>query len=169
MIDLSSLLLNLSGLDESAKKAEGWRWYQQLYLSDPEKPHIGILPLHDAEKVIFHDRTFDHAFYKSSNYRLYPKRKDAIDATRLARVRWIGPLIAGEVADSSCYEVVALNGRPGVPNRVYIAHQFSYLVFLEPRANSVAVQWRFSSAFPSSPEYIRTRVNIGTWLWSSPK
>lgn len=121
MIDLSSLLLNLSGLDESAKKAEGWRWYQQLYLSDPEKPHIGTLPLHDAEKAIFHDRTFDHAFYKSSNYRLYPKRKDVIDATRLARVRWIGPLIAGEVANSSCYEVVALSGRPGVPNRVYIA------------------------------------------------
>lgn len=167
VIDLDALKLNFKGLSEEQKKAEGWRWYKLLYLTDPEKP-VGIHELHDGEKAIFHDRTFDHAFFKSSNYQLHPKRKDLVDYVRLERVRWIEVLISGQVPYSSCFEVVALSGRPGIPNRVYIAHSHSYLVFLEPRTNSPDLQWRFSSAYPSSPNYITSKVTgPGTMIWTN--
>ena len=165
VIDLDALKLNLKGLTEEEKRAAGWTWYQQLYLTDPEKP-IGILDLHDGEKALFHDRTFDHAFYRSSNYQLYPKKKDLIDFVRLERVRWIAPLICGQVSQSSCFEVVALSGRPGITNRVYLAHGQSYLVFLEPRA-ATDVQWKFSSAFPSTPGYIQSKVTSGSLIWTN--
>lgn len=166
-VNLDSLKLDLRGKTEQEKRDEGWKWYQQLYLTDPEKP-IGIHELHDGEQVIFHDRTFDHAFFKSSDYQLHPKRKDLVDYVRLERVRWIGVLISGQVPSSSCFEVLALSGRPGIPNRAYLAHNHSYLVFLEPRLNSPDLQWRFSSAFPSSPNYIFTKVTgPGSLIWTN--
>lgn len=167
MVNLATIKLDLRGLDESAKRSQGWDWYQKLYLIEPNKPHIGIHALHDSEKVIFHGTTFDHAFYKSSNYKLHPKRKDVVDDSRIERVRWIAPLIAGLVPNSSCWEVVALNGRPGIPNRVYVAHGQSYLVWLEPRAETDPIRWKFMSAFPTFPKYIQDKVMIGTQLWTN--
>lgn len=167
-VNLSKLKIDLSALDDDSKRAEGWNWYKTLYLTEPNKNNIGIISLHDDDKAIFHGTTFDHAFFKSSNYQLHPRRKDVIDESRLERVRWIGPLIAGLVPHSSCWEVVALNGRPGIPNRVYVAHSQSYLVWLEPRANQQTVQWKFMSAFPTFPKYINDKVtNVGTKIWTS--
>jgi hypothetical protein len=163
-IDLLSIKLVLRGLTQEDKRKQGWDLYKQLYLLQAGK-NIGIHTLHDGEKVIFHGTTFDHAFYKSSNYTLYPKRKDVLDDERVERVRWIGHLIKGEIPSSSCWEVVSASGRPGTPNRVYVAQRESYLVWLEPRSNTDEVRWKFMSAFPAFPKYIKNKVLVGQCIW----
>lgn len=168
-VDLLSILLLFPGKSQERMREIGFEWYQKLYLTEPGKVgYIGIHELQNQERVLFHRKTFDHAFYKSSNYKLHQRRKDVIDCQRLQRVRWIGPLISGLVENSSCWEVTSLNGRPGLPNRAYVSHTQKYVVWLEARANSPDVTWKFMSAFPVYPDYIMKKVMVGNRIWRRP-
>jgi hypothetical protein len=165
-LDLHTLLLDLGGKSHEEKVQEGRRIYKQLYLTHETKP-IGIFTLHDGEQVIFYEDSFDHAFYKSSNYQLYPKRKDLLDDERLKRIRWIGAVLLGKVPDSSCWEVQAGSGRHATqPNRVYVVDRPCYVVWLEPRKDRGQVAWKFMSAYPANPKHLIEKCKQGACVWS---
>ena len=120
--------------------------------------------LHDGERVIFHENRFDHAFFTSTRIEQYPDLKDRLDDSRVARLRWIGEVIAGRVPQSACWEVIGRHGRPGIPNRLYVVYSH-YVVWLEPRDADKAVPWKFSTAYQANPKYIRDKTKGGTCLW----
>jgi hypothetical protein len=166
MVDLSALLLSLNSLSADEKVSLGRDWYSKTYL---DQKLFGIHKLHDDEYVMFHGNRFEHAFFTSTDLIRKPLDKSVPDYGRIARVRWIGEVIAGRVPQSACWEVTANSGRPGIPNRLYVVYKPCYVVWLEPRTPSSEhqppVEWRFSSAYPIFPQYIRDKTRGENVIW----
>ena len=81
-------------------------------------------------------------------------------------LRWIAPLIRGEVPGSECWEVPSPTGRRRPPNRLYIIWDERYVVWLEPREK---VGWKFSSAYEKTSGTIRDYCRGGGKIWTGKK
>lgn len=159
-MDLTSLLLRLDALDTAQIEQLGRDWYHQLYITTAPGRY-GVLQAHDGQDVIFWADRFEHAFFTSSDRARYPNRKDKLAEDRIARVRWIGEVIAGQVPGSACWEGASPQGRLGQDNRLYVVSSERYVVWLEPTKRG----WKFSTAYPAWPVDIRRYCNSGRKMW----
>ncbi len=143
--DLIQLKEDFSGLDLAQAEHKGRELFRELYL-DGEKP-FGIRRTHDQETVIFHLRAqfgFEHSFFTSSDLIGHPYRKDVLDLSRLERIRWIGPLIQGEIEGAEYRrETFWRKGKP-FHKRLYLIREERYLVWLEPHMRG---GWKFATAY----------------------
>jgi hypothetical protein len=157
--DLESLLISLDGMALDEIELYARHLYRQAYLN---KGHVGIHKTHDEHLLVFHGRTFDHAFYTTSDKLCHPERKDVLRKGSIERIRWIGALAAGEVPGSACFEVPSPTGRRRPPNRFYAVFETPFVVWLEPRTDG---GWNFASAYPLSIEEIRKHQRGGRTVW----
>jgi hypothetical protein len=137
----------------------GRRLYSEIYLTSG---HYGLHRTHDGQLLVFHGRTFDHAFYTTSDRLCHPERKDVLRKGSVERIRWIGQLIAGLVPGSACFEVPSPTGRIRPPNRFYAVFTTPFVVWLEPRKTG---GWNFATAYPLSIEDIRKYQRGGRTVW----
>jgi hypothetical protein len=162
--ELLNLLLDVNGLDAASLEQRGRELYQDLYL---DNDRYGLHKTHDHHLLIFHARQFDHAFFTSSDRICHPERKDILRPGSVQRIRWIAPVVYGEVEESACFEVPSPTGRIRPPNRLYAIYRHPFVVWLEPRENG---GWKFASAYPYSIVEIRkyTRRGRTVWKWKTP-
>jgi hypothetical protein len=157
--DLNTLVIDLGGLNTEAIEQLGYQLYQELYLN---YGHYGIHRTHDDQKLIFHGRQFEHAFYTTSDYRCHPDRKDVLRTVSLERIRWIGHVVSGRVPGSACFEIPSRPETKRPPKRLYAVFSSPYVVWLEPREDG---GWKFSSAYPLSIEEIHKYCRGGRTIW----
>jgi hypothetical protein len=157
-VQLTELLLKTAGAAASELRAFAWQVYEETYLNVPGKP-IGIHQAHDDQAVVFHATTFENAFFKAGDPVNHPKEKDVLDLTRVQRLKWIAPIIAGQVPGTTCWEVLM----PGFPHakRLYVQHEHSYMIWLEPRIDTTRGPWRFATAYLASPKQIMSKTQMG--------
>lgn len=92
----------------------------------------GQLLTHDGIRVAaypFEDH-FRHAFFTARTKDRYGTAKDIIDARRVARVRWIAPVISGQVAGTKCYRIREFWKKPPPEKRLYVVRDEQYVVWL---------------------------------------
>jgi hypothetical protein len=159
-MDLSSLLLCLDGLTDSQIEAVAREWYAKLYITTSRG--FGVLKSHDGDEVIFWRDRFEHAFFTTSDRIGHPDRKDVVARERIERIRWIRGVVAGNVAESACWEVPSPTGRRRPPNRLYIVSSEIYVVWLEPR---ISGGWKFSSAYTATAQNVRRYCQGGKKIW----
>jgi hypothetical protein len=135
--DVRTLLLDLDDLSDSEVAELGRKEYSDLFLTMAKR---GIHDLHDGEKVVFFAERYDHAFFISPT-------KVNIERGRVARIRWILPLMQGKVPNSQCWLKPKLRG----DQRFYVCNGLRYIVWLEPRTVG---GWRFSSAYNAEQDEI---------------
>lgn len=159
--DLVNLLEEVSGLSGDALYDRGFSIYRELYLT---KGRVGVEQTHDSQILLFHADRFEHAFHTTSDRLCSPDRKDILDVNRVARIRWIRPVVTGRVARTGCFEVPSPTGRLRPPNRLYVVEPELYVVWLEPRTSG---GWKFSSAYPATRDcvarYKRGGRTVGRW------
>ncbi len=151
--DLRDSLLDLEGFSESEIEILGRRHFSDLFLTNAIR---GIHKLHDGEDVVFYKKTFDHAFFLS------PK-KEVIEKARVARIRWILPLISGIVPTSECLHV-SRDYRPD--SRLYVGFEQLYVVWLEPRDFG---GWRYSTSYKTDRDSLTRYLRSGKRIWRYPK
>lgn len=142
----------LCGLGDEQAKDFGMRLYQQIYLN---KGGMGLHQTHDGVLLQFWENQFDHAFYTSSDPARHRDWKDKLDKKRIERVWWILPTVQARVANWCCWQVASPSGRKYPPNRLYVAEDFNYVVWLRPKGAKSGPGWVFESAYPAHPEDIK--------------
>jgi len=158
-VDLVSLLVDVAGLSQTELEQLAQGLFRQLY--------VGIgrcgdhCTTHDGHPVVFWADRADHAFRISDDWARYPHRKNVVDPQRVARIRWIGEIIAGRVQGTGCWEIPKPGSTTG-PKRLYAVFPAQYVVWLEPRKQG---GWKFSSAYPASRDYIRRKAKTGRKIW----
>lgn len=162
-MNLQELLIDFSTVSDEELAASGYAAYKLHYLQNEK---FGILNGHDGASVVFHEDRFGHAFYDKPDKWSLTKSRELPDESRLERMRWIGPLIRGEVPGSECWEVPSPTGRRRPPNRLYVIWDEKYVVWLEPRQNG---GWKFSSAYVVNRGAVRDYFRGGGKIWSGKK
>ena len=158
IIDLRNLLLDFEGLSDEEVEMLGRKFYSDDFLTIAKR---GIHKLHDGEDVAFFVERFDHAFFKPIDWKT-SKVKALIERGRVARIKWILPLIQGKVPNSECWLKQKTDGE----QRIYICFGLRYLVWLESREVG---GWRFSSAYNATLDQIRNDYLKGAkriWLYN---
>ena len=134
----SDLLLSLGCMTSGQIEAFGRETYEELYVEPVHETH-------DGERGYFYSNRFEHAFYGSESPTSIAPNKDQINRLRIERMKWIGALIQGRIAGSSCLLVKDPNSkRPA--RRLYLYRAEHYIVWLEPRIKE-GDGWWFSSAY----------------------
>jgi hypothetical protein len=162
-MNLQELLIDFSEVPSNELEDKGRAAYREHYLN---RGKFGIFNCHDGAAVVFHEDRFDHAFYDKPDRWSLTKSRDMPEESRLERMRWIGPLIRGEVPASECWEVPSPTGRRRPPNRLYVIWEEQYIVWLEPRENG---GWKFSSAYVVTRGSIRDYCRGGGKVWPVKK
>jgi hypothetical protein len=94
----------------------------------------GKLVTHDGIKVAAYpyDDHFVHAFFTATSKDRYGISKDIIDDRRVARVRWIAPVIGGLVNGTKCYSIREhwLRKKPTPEKRLYVVREATYVIWL---------------------------------------
>ncbi len=135
--ELAALLEDVSGLSGDALFEKGLSLYRELYL---KKGRVGEASTHDGQVLLFYEDRYEHAFQTTSDRICAPERKDTVDAKRITCIRRNLPVIAGEVTETSCFEVPSPTGRSRPPNRLYVLEPELYVLWLEPRTLG---RWKF--------------------------
>jgi hypothetical protein len=138
--DLQSLLLDLNGVSDVQAEELGRAEFRRLYVPGAFR---GTLRAYDDSEVVFFEDRFDHAFFTTVDRYRRPYAKNVLDRARVARVRWIGPILRGEVANTQCWETCRGTGDTRT-QRLCIASAELYVVWLDERRNG---GWRFSTAY----------------------
>jgi hypothetical protein len=75
---------------------------------------------------------FVHAFFTATSKDRYGISKDIIDDRRVARVRWIAPVIGGLVNGTKCYSIREhwLRKKPTPEKRLYVVREETYVIWL---------------------------------------
>lgn len=144
--NLLRLEISLFELDDIQIEDLGEKLYKDLFL---DTEFSGVQYTHDNQPVSFSKDRFRHAFYLSPN-------KNEIDKRRVARIKWILPLIEGKVLNSECW----LINDGGIKKRLYVCFGLNYLVWLEPQGNKD--RWIFSTAYVAERKQIRGYTSRGT-------
>jgi hypothetical protein len=118
--------------------------------------HSGVFQMHDGEQVKFQKTRFDHAFFMAGNWQT-SKEKTGIDVRRVARLRWILPIIQGEILSTECWLVTENGGE----NRLYLSFGLGYVIWVESSNKG----WWFSSAYTASGTQIRGYVKGAKLIW----
>jgi len=145
-VDLDSLLIDVKGMDFPEVERIGREAYEQLYLQSSTQ---GVLNTHDGYNVFFFADSFDYGFFTRSEWQI-STIKDIVDRRRVRRVKWIREFIAGNVANSQCWQIPV--GNRGAKKRLYLSTAVGYVVWLNPRADGKS--WSFKTAYPADPPRI---------------
>jgi hypothetical protein len=137
--DLSRLILDLSDRSDAEIEAIGRKYYADSMLDVANK---GIRQTHDDQELHFWKHRFDHSCFISP-------AKILVDKGRVARLPWILPIVAGNIADTECRAKQNI-GRSD--NRAYICIPENFVIWLEPRDEG---GWRYSSHYPADRNEIR--------------
>lgn len=169
---LASLLVDLSGLSSDQADRLVRDKYTELYLDRGTEPRrLGIHPSHDGMDILFTESRYDHAFRTSRERRSRPYAKDALDRLRGERVAWIGPVVAGEAADTECWMIPPKEYRRDLghrqDNRLYVVRQECYVIWLEPSGKHAS--WWFSSAYVAGYGDVRRYCRQGRRMWTHEK
>lgn len=144
LTDLSPLILDLTGLDDAAIEALGFKTYCDYYLQTFNR---GMFLAHDGEPVYFFRSTAKtHCLHQTID-----GIKGPICPVRVARVKWIKEFISGNVAKS---ELWLVPDKRGFDKRCYFSQEHGHVVWLSPRDQD----WSFKTAYAATPEYIRRKV-----------
>ncbi len=100
--------------------------------------------------MFFEDR-FEHAFFTTSDRYRHEFAKDVLARDRVACVRWIGPILRGEVPNTQCWESLKCSGIER-KKRLCIASAELYVIWLDARSDG---SWRFSTAYVARAEQAR--------------
>ena len=133
ILDLESLLLDLTGMSDEAVKEVGLKYYLDLFL---QNSRFGLHSLHDGEQVYFSRGSFKHAFYKAENWQI-TKRKNRVDLRRVERIRWILPILQGKIPNTECWLVK----EDGKVKKLYLSWVEGYVIWLENESKN---KWNFS-------------------------
>ncbi len=140
-MDLFSLIENLDGIADV--RSYGLMRCRAILLKDVDGG-TGIHACHDgAEMRVYEDR-IEHLITSSSDRSRNPFCHDQLDLRRIQRLRWIVPLISGQVPTSSCWEVA--DGKR--TKRLYMfspSRAQPYVVWLDPLRQDKT--WKLSSAY----------------------
>jgi hypothetical protein len=148
---LDGLLLDLTGLTDDEAKELARAKYRELYLN---RGRIGLYTAHDGESVIFYENQFEHAFFSNQDRgRFATFEKNVFARERVERIRWIGPLIGGEIPGSACW-LVPREGVGYSPQRLYIIEANPYVAWVKPKETEPK-GWSFVSAYPTYGRYLR--------------
>lgn len=156
ILDLRNLLIELDDIPEieSALEQFGRAYYSDLFLANAR---YGFHSLHDGDQVRFAAGRFKHAFSKADNWQSSTK-KTSFDKRRIARVKWILPVIQGYVSGIECW-LVTENGEE---KRLYVNFGQGYVVWLESTGDG---EWEFSTAYTADQRRIREYVRGGRKIW----
>lgn len=138
--DLTSLLLDLTGLDDAQAEKLGRAEFRSLYVPRGTR---GVLTAYDGSEIVFFEDRFDHAFFTTSDRYRHEFAKNVLDRDRVARVRWIGPILRGEVPNTQCWGTLRSPGTEQM-KRLCIASAEIYVIWLDARRDGA---WRFSTAY----------------------
>lgn len=139
-VDLTSLLLDLSGLDDAQAEQLGRAEFRSLYTPQGAR---GSVRAYDGSEVVFFADRFEHAFFTTTDRYRHQFAKNVLARSRVARVRWIGPILRGEVANTQCWESLRSPGTDQM-KRLCIASSELYVIWLDARRDG---GWRFSTAY----------------------
>lgn len=156
--ELHTLLEDLSGLTDEGVAQRAETLFTELFLGSDT---VGVHPAHDGQPVYFWKDRFSHAFFTSGDWCRRPYSKEAIDRDRVARIRWIKPILAGAVVGTGCWEIREPGERRG-PKRLYALIVEAYIIWLEPRRKG---GWVFSSAYVAGYGQVRRYCSQGRKIW----
>jgi len=143
----------LCGISDEQAKELGILLYRQIHLN---RGAFGIHETHDGQLLQVWDNQFDHAFYTSSDPARHRDWKDVLDRKRIERIWWILLTVQAKLENWCCWQVPAPSGRKYPPNRLYVAEDYNYVVWLKPKGkNSYTPGWTFESAYPTHPDKIK--------------
>lgn len=104
---------------------------------------------HDGAIVTIYADRYKHCF-------LDKKTRQTIDRERLERLRWILPMIGGQVPGSQCWEKEETDCK----RRFYFSFSLGYIVWLRTKDISES-GWNLRTAYTASNEVLR-RYTIGS-------
>lgn len=159
LAELSSLLVDLSGMDAEEVEREGLRIWADVYLFSG---NVGCLRAHDGQDVLFFAEAFSHAFYSSPERMRRPFAKTDISRERVERIHWIAALISGRVAPSACWGIVGGPRPRPEPRRLYAVEGPIYVVWLVPRRKG---GFKFDTAYPARAEDLTRYTRSARRMW----
>lgn len=148
-IDLDSLLLDLTGLDDAGIEAMGRESYINACIDAEGR---GVRLTHDGQDVEFWESRFEHAFFTGRD-------KTVIEGRRVARIKWICEIIGGRAPNSDCWEVTE-----NLAKRFYRVVGKGYIIWLEKYR---AECWTFSTAYIAQIPHLhkQTRGHGAKRIW----
>jgi hypothetical protein len=155
-VDLEELLVRTDGLSPQQVENIAHHYYE-AYVS-------GVPMTHDGQRVWFFSNRFQHAFQRDNTRK--GGNKNEIDLNRVQRVRWIGEVIAGNVAASVCRLVPDARDPRRGSSRLYMVDPECYVVWLTPRQNG---GWTFSTAFKAFTYQMKKYRRLGEIIWRRRK
>lgn len=157
---LQGLLIDLDNVSDTDVERFTLKEDLRLYTSRETRfGRVGELDTHDGCKVIFFDDRFEHSFFTSKDGHYSSLEKNSFSKDRAKRVRWIGPILRGEIEDVVWYNYPDYGRRDSDGRirikRLYVLWDENYIIWLEPRKDN---DWKFSSAYTVPTSYIRRLV-----------
>lgn len=159
---LSELLSSIDGLDQEQLELLGRSLYAEHCVAAARG---GRVITHDGEPVWIYADDFDHAFFTAASKHRRGWAKDVVDPLRVARARWIVPVIGGHVQGTSCYRIVDFGAfkKPPPEKRLYVLREERYVVWLLPRGRG---GWRFKTAYVTGHDDIDRYTRRQRRIWA---
>jgi hypothetical protein len=158
---LRELLVAVDGIPPQQLIAQGKRLYD-LHCVQPAR--LGAVLTHDGQPLFIYPDDFDHAFYTAATAARRGFAKDVIDPDRVARVRWIAPVVSGRIDGTACYRVCEWGSfrKPPPEKRLYVVREERYVIWLLPRGRG---GFRFKTAYVTSYRDIDRYVARQRKIW----
>lgn len=158
---LNALLSSTDGLDDEQVEALGRRLYAEHCVVPARS---GLVTTHDGAPVVIYPDDFDHAFFTAASRHRRGWAKDVVDPLRVARARWVVPVIGGRVPGTKCYRVVEYGAyrKPPPEKRLYVVRDERYVVWLLPRGKG---GWRFKTAYVTGYSDINRYTQRQRLIW----
>lgn len=164
-VDLDGTFWDIKSLSDDEAEAAGEAAFHDEFITRDGRS--GEIKAHDGESVLFFADRYHHAFHTSPDRarRAYSKGKVARD--RIARIRWIRPIVEGRIPGTECWEVplkIPEEGlRPFPGKRLYVLWPEEYVIWLIPLKNG---GFKFSTAYLIPPGEIGSYLKLATKIWS---
>lgn len=159
-MDLDDLIIDYLAINEDEREAHARDIYIQEYCGGGNS---NSFQLHDGESVTFFANQFDHAFFATKQSGQVLTVKLGLDIPRIERIRWIHPIIAGQIPGTECWHIP--REFTGELKRLYVVRSKMYVIWLEPRKNG---GFKFSSAYKARNEQIAGYLDQGTLFLKHP-
>ena len=137
-MDLDSLYTDIKGLSDEEAETLGQKLYREEFSLTEHRGYIQIAP--DVKVYFFMDQ-YMHAFRSSEDRIRHEYSKAKIARDRIARIRWIKPVLQGKISNTEYWTVL---GNSGHKKRLYVVVDKKYIIWLESRKDG---HWRFSTAY----------------------
>ncbi|HEX8693167.1 MAG TPA: hypothetical protein VF746_12145 [Longimicrobium sp.] len=138
---------------------------RRLYESHCVRPaRAGAVLTHDGAPVFIYPDDFDHAFFTAATRSRRGIAKDVVDPERIARARWIAPIVGGLVPGTKCYRVCEWGSfrKPPPEKRLYVVRDERYVIWLLPRGRG---GFRFKTAYVTGHGDIERYIARQRLIW----